>query len=185
MIIAGGLNAIVWRPVSTSLVTYKDPPFTSTLEAKVACGQSSNPAKICPVWLQSSSTAMWMNNYIAFPIRPSLFFTSRWSILESEPLLKAGVKCHGVSWNLHKWPYLRLAPKESKVFSFLLIPTCLPLGPNAQSDNFLDRFGGFEISCFLHGNFAKGIDIHASVRKINHIIFHFYLHQEELTFWEE
>jgi len=57
VIIAGGLNLIVWRPVSTYLVTSSAPSFTSTFEAKVACGQSNNPANICPVWLQSSSTA--------------------------------------------------------------------------------------------------------------------------------
>jgi hypothetical protein len=33
---AGGLNAIVCKPVSTSLVTSRAPSLTSTFEAKVA-----------------------------------------------------------------------------------------------------------------------------------------------------
>lgn len=53
---AGDLNFIVSRPVSTYLVTSTSLPLISTFEAKVAWGQFNNPAKIWPVWLQSSST---------------------------------------------------------------------------------------------------------------------------------
>ena len=46
----------------------------NTLDAKVAWGQSNNPANNCPVWLQSSSTAILSTSYIVFPIKLSRSF---------------------------------------------------------------------------------------------------------------
>src|SRR3569623_163744 len=54
---AGSVSASVYNPPSTSRVTITIPSSISTLEAKVACGQPSSAASICPVWLQSSSIA--------------------------------------------------------------------------------------------------------------------------------
>ena len=49
--IAGPFSFTVCRPPSTSRVTLKSEPSTSSLEAKVACGQPSSAASIWPVWL--------------------------------------------------------------------------------------------------------------------------------------
>ena len=67
VIIAGLFIERVYNPVSTYLVTSTSSFFISTFEANVACGQPSIPASICPVWLQSSSTAKLSNFYIVFP----------------------------------------------------------------------------------------------------------------------
>ena len=64
----------VSRPPSTSRETVALPSATSTLDAKVAWGQSNNPANNCPVWLQSSSTAILSTFYIVFPKKLSRFF---------------------------------------------------------------------------------------------------------------
>ncbi len=55
--IAGSVKASVSRPPSTSRVTVTLPGSSATLEAKVACGQSSSAASIWPVWLASLSMA--------------------------------------------------------------------------------------------------------------------------------
>ena len=49
VMMAGGFIYNVSSPLSTSLVTSIFYPFTSTFDAKVACGQLSMPPKICPV----------------------------------------------------------------------------------------------------------------------------------------
>ena len=67
VITAGLFIERVYSPVSTYLVTSTSLFFIYTFEAKVACGQSSIPASSCPVWLQSSSTAVLLNFYIVFP----------------------------------------------------------------------------------------------------------------------
>jgi hypothetical protein len=36
-------------------------------------------------------------------------------------------------------------------------------GSDAERDDFLDEFGGFEVGCFLHGYFAEGVDVEAGV----------------------
>ncbi len=61
---AGPVIFSVSSPVSTSLVTFIYLPLISTLDANVACGHPSKPAKIWPVWLQSSSTAALLKIYI-------------------------------------------------------------------------------------------------------------------------
>src|SRR5690242_7268985 len=48
---------IVSRPPSTSRVTSARSPAILSFEAKVACGQPSSAASICPVWFESSSIA--------------------------------------------------------------------------------------------------------------------------------
>lgn len=45
----GNLNLIVYNPPSISLVTCTSPLVIVISEAKVAYGQSSSPANICPV----------------------------------------------------------------------------------------------------------------------------------------
>eukprot|EP01022_Parablepharisma_sp_SALTPOND_P004193 TRINITY_DN118_c0_g1_i10.p1 TRINITY_DN118_c0_g1~~TRINITY_DN118_c0_g1_i10.p1 ORF type:complete len:1227 (-),score=392.65 TRINITY_DN118_c0_g1_i10:741-4421(-) len=57
VMMAGRVRARVSRPPSTSRVTLTLPSSSTTLEAKVACGQPSKAASIWPVWLQSSSMA--------------------------------------------------------------------------------------------------------------------------------
>src|SRR5262249_31982770 len=52
---AGPLSLTVCKPPSTSRVTLKSLPSTSSLEAKVACDQPSSAASIWPVWFESSS----------------------------------------------------------------------------------------------------------------------------------
>src|SRR6266702_3221857 len=54
---AGPFSFTVCRPPSTSRVTLKSEPSTSSLEAKVACDQPSSAASIWPVWFESSSIA--------------------------------------------------------------------------------------------------------------------------------
>lgn len=76
VIMPGGLNFMVWRPVSTSLVTFTSPFTISILEAKVAWGQSSSPARIWPVWLQSSSTATLPHFYTACQATPNRSYPS-------------------------------------------------------------------------------------------------------------
>ena len=57
MTTAGREISRVSRPPSISRVTVALPSAMTTLEAKVACGQSCRAASIWPVWLASSSMA--------------------------------------------------------------------------------------------------------------------------------
>ena len=59
---AGNVTATVSSPPSTSRVAITLPPASSSLLAKVACGQSARAASICPVWLASSSMACLPRN---------------------------------------------------------------------------------------------------------------------------
>mmetsp|Transcript_44370 Transcript_44370/g.116580 ORF Transcript_44370/g.116580 Transcript_44370/m.116580 type:complete len:223 (+) Transcript_44370:463-1131(+) len=54
---AGIFILIVSMPVSISRVTVSSPSAGVISEANTPCGQPSNAASICPVWLQSSSIA--------------------------------------------------------------------------------------------------------------------------------
>ena len=61
----------------------------------------------------------------------------------------------------------------------------LLFGTNADSDDFFDGFLGLEVGCLLHCDFAEGVDIHASVGKIDCVVFDFDLSKGLLTFCEE
>jgi hypothetical protein len=56
------------------------------------------------------------------------------------------------------------------------------LGTDADSDDLFDGLLSLEVGCLLHGDFAKGIDIHASVGKLDGVVLDFNLSKERLTF---
>ena len=75
--------------------------------------------------------------------------------------------------------------EETKGSFSRLFRLYLPFRTNTECDDFFDYLFLLEDGCFLHGDFAEGVDVHACVGEVDVVVLDFDLIGCGGTFWAE